>query len=76
MAKALRGTKMRLVSTPSPQHAAPLVGLTLRPNDAKGNAMRVRDRTGWPVLGGFALFEVQDEASAGAGRATGSAAAR
>lgn len=54
---SLRGTKMRLVGEPSSQHAAPLVGVTLRPHDAKGNAMRVRDRTGWAVIGGYILFE-------------------
>lgn len=55
--KELRGTKMRAVGTLTDEHAALLTGLTLRAGDARGNAIRIRDRAGWPILSGFALYE-------------------
>ena len=60
ISKALKGTKVRQVGEISAQHLAPLVGLSLRADDAKSNALRVRDRMGWTVLGGFALTERAD----------------
>ena len=57
ISRALKGTKVRQVGEISAQHLAPLVGLSLRADDAKSNALRVRDRMGWTVLGGFALME-------------------
>lgn len=57
ISKELRGTKVRMVGALGAQHAAPLVGLALKPHDAKSNAVRVRDRTGWAVLGGYVLAE-------------------
>jgi hypothetical protein len=39
----------------SPKYAALLKGVELVPNDSNANACRVRDRTGWPVLSGYAI---------------------
>ena len=64
VSKQLRGTKMRMVGALGSQHAAPLVELTLKPSDARGNADRVRDRTGWAVLAGYALMERDDSRTA------------
>ena len=68
--KTLRGTRVRLVGSLNAEQAAPLAGLRFKAGDARGNAMRVRDRTGWAVLGGFALYE---RADGGAGAADGGA---
>lgn len=57
VSKTLKGTKMRLVGTLAPENAALLAGVTLRAADSKANAMRVRERTGWVILRGFALYE-------------------
>ena len=32
----------------------------MRPEDSRGNAVRVRDRTGWAMIGGFVLMERAD----------------
>ena len=48
---------MRAVGDPSSEHMALLAGLAFRETDARSNAIRVRDRTGWPIVTGFALYE-------------------
>lgn len=58
--KELGGTRVRAVGALSAEHAALLAGLSLTAGDARGNAVRVRDRAGWPVLGGFVLHERAD----------------
>lgn len=63
VSKVLKGTKMRLVGGMAPENEAVLAGVTLRIADSRGNAMRVRERTGWTILRGFVLYErreVQD----------------
>ena len=64
VAKALRGKRMRLVEPITTEHQASIGDLQLESDDSCANAMRVRERTGWAVLGGFALFERADHQAA------------
>jgi hypothetical protein len=58
ISKTLKGTKVRVVQAPSADQMALLVDVDLHEGDSRGNALRVRDRTGWPVRGGFVLYEL------------------
>ena len=53
----LGGRRVRLSEPPADEHAELAEGLGLRASDALTNALRLRSRYGWDVLGGFILFE-------------------
>ena len=52
----LKGRKARLTSAPAPEHLALVEGLTLG-NDSRENAVMLRTKLGWDVVGGFILYE-------------------
>lgn len=58
--KILRGTRVRLVGATSDEHRNLLGGLQLLAHKSYSNAVAVRDRTGWSIASGFALYEIGD----------------
>ena len=60
LTKVLGAKRVRVVGRLAAQHEAILGGLTLAPGGARHNATRVRDRTGWAIVGGFVLCERAD----------------
>ena len=47
----------RLTSAPAAEHLSLVAGLELSPTDACANAVMLRSRLGWSVLGGYILYE-------------------
>lgn len=47
----------RLTSAPAAEHLSLIAGLELSPTDARANAVMLRSRLGWSVLGGYILYE-------------------
>jgi hypothetical protein len=68
ISKELHGTRVRQVGELAASNSALLAGLSLR-DDARSNAVRVRDRMSWAILGGFALMERADADEAAGGSA-------
>ena len=64
----------RRVAGLHPRYATLLDGLPLVVGDSESNAVRVRERTGWPVLSGFAIAgrtaDVEGADTVGRGRPT------
>ena len=56
----LSGRRCRLTSSlPSPQLQAQLVGFELKPDDPFANAELIHARFGWPIVKGFAVYELR-----------------
>ena len=62
----LKGRRVRLSEAPEPEHVRMAAGMKLSASDALGNAVRLRDKYGWDVLGGFTLYESLSPASGAA----------
>lgn len=58
--RGLQGKRCRLTDAPLGDSlaAAAAAGVTLSPDDPFGNAVALRDRLGWEMIEGFAIFEV------------------
>ena len=57
IASELKGRRVRLSEAPEAEHMRMSSGVALSRSDALHNAIKLRDRNGWDVLGGFVLYE-------------------
>ena len=60
IANELAGRRVRLSEAPDPEHLEMAAGIGLAASDSRGNALKLRDRYGWEMLGGFMLLERAD----------------
>ena len=64
IAGELKGRRVRLSDPPEPEHVRMGAGMQLASGAALDNALKLRDKYGWDVLGGFVLYEeAQSEGS-------------
>ena len=57
--RRLKGTRCRLTSTPPPVATAAAASVSLQADDSAGNSARLNGALGWPVVRGFAVFELE-----------------
>ena len=60
----LAGTRVRVCAHISGRNAAFVAEVQLKAGSSRGNAERVQATTGWPIVGGYALYEQVDGAGA------------
>ena len=58
--RGLQGRRVRLVGPATAETKAVAAGITMRPHDPFGTAELVRDQTGWALVKGFAIFQLDD----------------